>query len=385
MTEQPEKYTITVTTQSGDIDIDVTSMMTISQVLGQLDNQGDRLFMGEVELSDLSSTLLYNDICECSHLYLYKDHSYKCMCSISCNGEIGGGAITNDKNNLLIGLYNGNIENLDVQEMEFRQFFKSRLDGCVPYVGKADVLVNHNHAMFLVELPILYDMDKCEVVPLYRGPGVSEAGQVKCIGTFGSGSFIYGNFEGCVYIINPHDLSTWCPSTGTLTDNMVISNRFEELSSITSIEGRWIVAGTITGYVSIWDLQAEEDENPCDLKLHSEKINAVTCTRCKSSGHHLVVSGSDDGIIVVFDIEEITKKVVFHCRQAIYSIAMMEDGRIASGGDNGDIMIWELHDKEQWFTPEVFVAHDDAINCILALENNIITLSCDNTVCIWSQ
>lgn len=76
MCEDYSEFQITVATPNKEMHVDVNSAMTISQVLHKLGSHGDRLFMGDTELSDLSSTLSYNGIEEDCHIRLCKQRMY---------------------------------------------------------------------------------------------------------------------------------------------------------------------------------------------------------------------------------------------------------------------------------------------------------------------
>lgn len=117
-------------------------------------------------------------------------------------------------------------------------------------------------------------------------------------------------------------------------------------------------------------------------KLHVDVIKCI----CLSAKDELLISGSYDGKIIIWDVEtgNFIKLLRGHNNYIIYGIAVTTDSStIISGGGDNTIKIWDL---ETGLEKNTLRGHMSVVHTVAATPNNdkVVSGSWDNTIRVWN-
>ncbi|ORX51948.1 WD40 repeat-like protein [Hesseltinella vesiculosa] len=130
--------------------------------------------------------------------------------------------------------------------------------------------------------------------------------------------------------------------------------------------------------VCIWD--ANSGERVRRWKGHNGVVNSCQVTR---RGTEVVVSGSDDGTIKLWDPREKTTSQTLENKYQVTSVAISEAGdTVYSGGIDNDIKVWDLRKQEVMYT---LAGHVDTVSGLALSPNgdHLLSNGMDNTVHMW--
>lgn len=157
------------------------------------------------------------------------------------------------------------------------------------------------------------------------------------------------------------------------------SGRKHEIYSLdVSIQGK-LATGAIDGRVCIWDTKGLKDNDTigqttvplCSMTRHD---GAITCVRFSPNGRFLA-SGSDDKLVLIWELDEEKSRVMKSNRRALESM-----GSDAIGGDG------MAGDLEHWTARKRLVAHDnDVQDMAWAPDGSIlVSVGLDRSIVVWS-
>mmetsp|Transcript_19580 Transcript_19580/g.30672 ORF Transcript_19580/g.30672 Transcript_19580/m.30672 type:complete len:338 (-) Transcript_19580:138-1151(-) len=130
--------------------------------------------------------------------------------------------------------------------------------------------------------------------------------------------------------------------------------------------------------VNLWD--AETGKRIKKYTGHSSFVNSIAATR---KGTSLAVSGSDDGMIMVWDQRVRNPIHTLTDRFQVTAVEFSEDGqKVYSGGLDNEIKVWDLGQEDVDMS---MMGHTDTITGLrLSPDGNLLlSNSMDNTLRIW--
>lgn len=133
------------------------------------------------------------------------------------------------------------------------------------------------------------------------------------------------------------------------------------------------------------------------LGIHGEHNDSVTCLAILPNGN--IVSSSKDGSLKIWTVDEFNGFVciktlkhdvethlmgdgtIIHLKDEVHCVAVLQDGSILSGSEDGILKIWNAQTGE---CKASFTAHDSAVICIASLpDGNFVSGSSNGTLKIW--
>jgi WD40 repeat protein len=133
-----------------------------------------------------------------------------------------------------------------------------------------------------------------------------------------------------------------------------------------------LISGSEEGGIKIWNSQTFELLKEID----------ESCIRLEV-WNGLLVSGSDGKIkILKIDTLKCIKTLRGHAEE-VCSLAVLENGNLASGSPDKTIRIWE---RDSYRCLAILEGHTDWVKCLAALENDFLASgSWDRTIRIWDM
>ncbi|KAJ3125103.1 hypothetical protein HK098_000595 [Nowakowskiella sp. JEL0407] len=160
-----------------------------------------------------------------------------------------------------------------------------------------------------------------------------------------------------------------------------IEGNLNSLMSVAiSLDGKWIVAGSLIGIVRIWSMESGEEIRT--LQAHDYSVESVVI----STDGTLVVSGSVDKTIRIWSVENAEKIKTFTGHlQSVNSVAISQDGNwIVSGSSDKTVKLWSMEINGGEIRN--FVGHLHSVRSVSISPNGkwIVSGSFDKTIKIWS-
>jgi len=174
------------------------------------------------------------------------------------------------------------------------------------------------------------------------------------------------------------------PSPLTPPQHLTLRGHTKDVNCATfSPDGKYIVSGSDDGTIMVWDAhRGVLALGP--LKAHT---SFVFCVAFSPDGRQ-IASGSYDRTILIWDI--VTGKVVARPfkghTSTIWTVDFSPDGKkIASGSHDKAIRVWDVQTGVLLIDP--LIAHTNAINCVTfsADGNQLASGSDDKTVRVWDM
>jgi cell division cycle 20-like protein 1 (cofactor of APC complex) len=174
-------------------------------------------------------------------------------------------------------------------------------------------------------------------------------------------------------------LLTYDPINNNATNNEIYAS-----SLIWSEDGEKLAVGNSCGQIELYDINKKE--KICSFKGHSSRVGVVAWNK------NLISSGSKDFSIITRDIrcknddENIIRKFYGH-NQEVCGLKWSFDGsQLASGGNDNNLMIWNLHSNKP------LMSNSDHIAAVKAIawsphQHNILASgggTADRTIRFWN-
>ena len=174
-------------------------------------------------------------------------------------------------------------------------------------------------------------------------------------------------------------LLTYDPINNNATNNEIYAS-----SLIWSEDGEKLAVGNSCGQIELYDINKKE--KICSFKGHSSRVGVVAWNK------NIISSGSKDFSIITRDIrcknddENIIRKFYGH-NQEVCGLKWSFDGiQLASGGNDNNLMIWNLHSNKP------LMSNSDHIAAVKAIawsphQHNILASgggTADRTIRFWN-
>ena len=174
-------------------------------------------------------------------------------------------------------------------------------------------------------------------------------------------------------------LFTYDPINNNATNNEIYAS-----SLIWSEDGEQLAVGNSCGQIELYDINKKE--KICSFKGHSSRVGVVAWNK------NLISSGSKDFSIITRDIrcknddENIIRKFYGH-NQEVCGLKWSFDGsQLASGGNDNNLMLWNLHSNKP------LMCNSDHIAAVKAIawsphQHNILASgggTADRTIRFWN-
>ncbi len=158
-------------------------------------------------------------------------------------------------------------------------------------------------------------------------------------------------------------------------------------------DGSRIVSGSEDGTIRVWNMN-NLNERPVVLRGHTGTVDSVYVTPQAShkatpgtADGSKMISGSDDGTIRVWDMNNLTEPPVVLISDTNWnSVCVTPDGsRIVLGNGDGTIRVWDMNNLTE--PPVMLTGHTEWVCsvCITPDGSKIVSGSFDRTVCIWNM
>ena len=139
-----------------------------------------------------------------------------------------------------------------------------------------------------------------------------------------------------------------------------------------------IVAKPITGEVEVFDLFIRTPSYQLKAEGH---LHEVTCAITLNNG--LIVTGSNDKRIRIWDTTGKCLKTMLAGSQSISCLAALPDDRIVVGSHDTSLWMLDLNDNVK---PRIISGHKSKINCLAVLQDKrIVSGSSDRSLLVWNS
>ena len=129
--------------------------------------------------------------------------------------------------------------------------------------------------------------------------------------------------------------------------------------------------------LQVWDLNSYTRVNLTFTDLHTENITSL-----KSIDNATFASGSDDGTIKIWSIQNGSCLLTLNMTNSVRSLELLPNGYLASGLANGSLVLLNTNDS---FKPFMVLSHGAKINARELLENGDMgSGSDDGSIKIWN-
>ena len=145
-----------------------------------------------------------------------------------------------------------------------------------------------------------------------------------------------------------------------------------------SSDGNAIASASRDRTVKLWD---KNGKLLATLTGHEQPVNAVAISSYQDISSYIIVSGSDDGVIKLWQPGKPTKTLLGHT-DTIQAIAISQDGNlIISGSEDKTIKIWHQDGK----LIKTITGHTEGVRAVALSpdQTKIVSGSRDKTVKIW--
>jgi WD40 repeat protein len=175
-------------------------------------------------------------------------------------------------------------------------------------------------------------------------------------------------------------LKIWNPNSGNC--DMTFKGHLDWIQCVTILLDGRIASGSFDYMIKIWDVKTGQRSNPegkCDVTLEGHTGIVFCISAFLMNGQQHLVSGSADKTLRIWNVE--TSKCISVLRDHVVPVrcvAILPDGRIVSGCDDGTIKIWNpFGSAEQPVGP---LRLPIIKKCDYTFQNNFIGNHVDNIV-----
>jgi WD40 repeat protein len=142
-----------------------------------------------------------------------------------------------------------------------------------------------------------------------------------------------------------------------------------------SKDGELIAAAGRCGRVRVWN--ATTGQQTAEYKAHRKRVRSLEFT-----ANNLLVSGGDDQIVTIADPNN-TKAMrqLPRLSSKLYSLQLLNQGMIATGGSNNRIQISRLSDGSAVGS---LAGHTGTVSCLALTGDQLVSGSYDTQVRVWS-
>ncbi|VCU41139.1 Bgt-1811, partial [Blumeria graminis f. sp. tritici] len=145
-----------------------------------------------------------------------------------------------------------------------------------------------------------------------------------------------------------------------------------------SRDSRSLFSASADMYLAGWDL--ETGNRIRRYAGHEELVNSIDLSR---RGEELIISGSDDGFIGIWDSRSKTAVAFIETEFPVTAVALAEAGNeLYSGGIDNDIRVWDMRRRESVYS---MLGHSDTISSLRISPDSqkLLSNSMDSTVRTW--
>lgn len=235
---------------------------------------------------------------------------------------------------------------------------------------------------------------------------------VKCVSYYQIGDQTYivsGGYDNLLIVWKISEYqSTYeiCKSVNSFSNYVYCISKFERQNS------EFLATGSYDNFIKIWKINSNQSLNFVNPDASLDNTSIVSCLALKNDNQLLekayLLSGSDDGIIRVWNLNNNTMKLTLETKDPVEIICIIplkykyrereyetgvsqdyiqERNYIVSGHNNGVLRLWDILSKAQLI--KSFEMHSKNIFSLCCVENNndkvsIITGGRDNKIIIWS-
>ena len=140
-------------------------------------------------------------------------------------------------------------------------------------------------------------------------------------------------------------------------------------------DGR-VVSGSDDGMLRVWDVESGQILR--NLEGHSRGINAVAMLDSRR-----VISGSDDGTLRVWDVESgrTLQTLMGHYPQGrVHAVAVLDSRRVVSVYDAGPLQVWDV---ESGKTLQTFEGHSGQVCAVAVLDSRRVVSGSYGGLLVW--
>ncbi|KAF2868588.1 WD40-repeat-containing domain protein [Massariosphaeria phaeospora] len=168
-------------------------------------------------------------------------------------------------------------------------------------------------------------------------------------------------------------------STGTCENHGILAGHKQAILDLRwSRDSKVLWSASADKTLASWDVQTGER-----LRRHFGHDEVINCMDSVKRGAEVLVSGSDDGCIGIWDARTKNGMSLIQTDFPVTAIAVSEDGtQVFSGSIDNDIQVWDVRNRKIMFS---LLGHNDTITSLeLSPDHNtLLSNSHDSTVRTW--
>jgi WD40 repeat protein len=143
-----------------------------------------------------------------------------------------------------------------------------------------------------------------------------------------------------------------------------------------------IVSGSQDTSIKIWDIKLKLSNCISTFKGHSDAVRSVI-----KISNDLIASCSSDESIKLWKISSMECVFTFksEINQNFFMLCLLTNNRLVSGGTGNYLKVWDIKGSGDLKLINEEYGHQISINSILNLNNGkIATGGVDNSICLWN-
>jgi hypothetical protein len=146
-----------------------------------------------------------------------------------------------------------------------------------------------------------------------------------------------------------------------------------------SPDGTLVATTGANGTVGLWDAQGNEQISP--IAAHQAAATAIAF----SPDGETLISGGRDGAVLLWDLEGNPVDTMQRRVVAVNSVAVNPDGVIATGNQDGTVLLWSYSDADEIYLGQPLEGHQESVTAISFIPegSRLITADAGGTVRQW--